>query len=463
MPLKIPFGLGEDGKSVPPEQAGRNQQYRCPRCREEVIYKEGPEVRAHFSHHGTDEGEDTCSYETVLHHVAKQRLRDQLDPFATSAERKKLTLLRECSFCGRHRARVYVDSDKYDSAVLERDAPSGYRPDVALSSGGKIVAGFEVLVSSEVEEKKHSELEIEYVELEARDILQSVFDGGGDEDGGSGVRVTRSNLPRPFCRSCRKSVAGARAVLKYHLHTEEVAEGYSLSIFNCERKNACGVPIPVYSWPGFGNERGSGPPRPRSKNVHCLYIQGKGTYRWVNACPKCHYTQSNSAVRQGAFGEENLLPQILAEARSCGILTPPLDPLVGFSKESPFQRENCHEHRAETRARTKCKGLDSTPRPPSRPGKAGQKIRQAKAITGRNFSFQARRLLSRIEEAEREHRGEEGSPSEATCWFSLRDDEYAAACELKEAGLIEFKSESKSTLDKEVTLAREVRLAQKPN
>ncbi len=65
--LKVPFGHDEEENIVYPVNAIKGVNYRCPSCKESLIFKSGAIKIHHFAH----KPNTICNQETITHICAK--------------------------------------------------------------------------------------------------------------------------------------------------------------------------------------------------------------------------------------------------------------------------------------------------------------------------------------------------------------------------------------------------------
>lgn len=169
--FKVPFGLNPDGTITQVAKAVRGLTYRCPQCLAPLTLRAGEIKAKHFSHRGGG----SCSYESVLHHAAKHKLREVVQAWLDGWGKVPVIVIpcegQRFNFCTSEIYRPLL-RDLVDAVRLEANI-GNFRPDVVLFLVDKAVLGLEVLVSHEVDEAKAEGSTHTWLELEAVAILES--------------------------------------------------------------------------------------------------------------------------------------------------------------------------------------------------------------------------------------------------------------------------------------------------
>jgi hypothetical protein len=169
--FKVPFGLDPDDAITQVAKAARGLTYRCPQCLAPLTLRAGEIKAKHFSHRGSG----SCSYESVLHHAAKHKLREVVQAWLNGWGKAPVIAIpcegQRFNFCISEIYRPLI-RDRVETVRIEAHV-GGYRPDVALFLGDKVVLGLEVLVSHEVDEAKAKGSTHKWLELDANDVLES--------------------------------------------------------------------------------------------------------------------------------------------------------------------------------------------------------------------------------------------------------------------------------------------------
>jgi len=171
--FKVPLGLSPEERIVHVSKALRGIAYRCPQCLTPLKLRGGVGKRTveHFAH----QAGGNCSYETVLHAAAKQKLREVVQDWLNGYSNPPTIVFpcqgRTWDLCT---SEVFspLKRNKVDKVILEAQV-GNYRPDVVLFFEGKAVLGLEVLVHHEVDEAKAAGSNHTWLELYAMDIFRS--------------------------------------------------------------------------------------------------------------------------------------------------------------------------------------------------------------------------------------------------------------------------------------------------
>jgi glutaredoxin len=161
--------------------------------------------------------------------------------------------------------------------------PEGYVVDVALMDDNQVVAAIEIRQTHAVDDKKHSELSVPYIEVEASEVMSStdVF------------KPLRHTL-RPFkCQHCADSWEALFSQLHEVSQKTQVPlpQGtyYRMAALNCWK---CRKVMLAFDWPGNSYNQKPRPPIP--KTIQYRYSKTAGGKYWANTCPHCK-------ALQGAF------------------------------------------------------------------------------------------------------------------------------------------------------------------
>jgi hypothetical protein len=180
--LKVPFAVDCQDKIFSPEQATKGVDYFCPNCNDPLIFRDGGLNVAHFAHKTSL----TCSNESITHKAAKMLIKQAvLDWKAGKGACPKV--VRVCSGCTKKISQRLPVS--IDDVILEYRLPEGFIVDVALMAKGEAVAAVEVKVTHAVDEWKHQQLSISYIEVNGHKIIANSLEWG----------VINSKLKSNFC------------------------------------------------------------------------------------------------------------------------------------------------------------------------------------------------------------------------------------------------------------------------
>ena len=279
--LKVPFAYLKDGTVVRPEDADRTADYFCPGCEEPLVYRSGARVRPHFAHRA---GGPCASYETILHHVAKNKLAERISQ-SIKGEAPRQVFKRECPMCGVRCVEQGVPAS-VASVRLETDEKSGYRPDLTLyDADSRTLCAVEVYVTSTVGGEKAEGMGLPWIEIRAEEIM------AGLERPDGLYEVHRDSLPQAACGRCASGVFSAyrEAVDVLRRWGLDWPPGpYQVSYGECWK---CDEEIPFFSWESLWSE--STPPEPRPRTVQYRYSRVTRSKYWANTCPKCRRIQGD--------------------------------------------------------------------------------------------------------------------------------------------------------------------------
>jgi len=289
--LEIPFAYDETGELVRPADGLDNKQYYCPACGEALILRRGKIKRPHFAHYGNS----PCARESILHSAAKAELQRRIQDWLDNKGDRPY-FKRDCILCLSKKVRQGIP-ETISGVDTERRLPSGHQPDVVLlrdeADLPTIVAGIEVVVTHEVDEQKAKELEVPWLEVEAKDILSNPLL----------MPVRRDNLDQSHCNGCRKDLPILRDKVDQLLNRWDIEwpqSHYTLGITECFR---CKKQIPVFAWEAemWSSEP---PPSPKPRTVKHRFSKEARDKYWTNTCPGCGVLQGDFYLHGpgGPFG-----------------------------------------------------------------------------------------------------------------------------------------------------------------
>lgn len=278
--LKIPFGVGEDGRIIPAEFAREGQQYYCPGCDERLILKEGEIRTKHFSHSPGS----ACSLETILHKAAKRMVFYAIRENASG--HASISILNCCHECGSEYD-VMLKPNTFTSAAVE-ESVGPYICDVVGHRGDDSSLAVEILVTHAVEPEKACGLSIPWVELSAESVISDPYRW----------KPTQSRLKSNYCPECRSTFKKIQKVADrwgidrslYSPIKNPLKTTYIAAIDTCFK---CKEEIPVFWWSGvpFCEEE---PPKPRPATIKFRRSKQFGGSYWANTCASCGMIQGDN-------------------------------------------------------------------------------------------------------------------------------------------------------------------------
>lgn len=209
--VRIPVARRRDGRLVAPVDAQLGPAYTCPECERAVGPRAGKEhgPRRHFFHLSKTV---VCALETDKHLLAKYVLaRVVLEWLAGRSARPEIVRI-GCLSC-RAPGPVQPLPDDIDAVDVEkRHAASGRRPDLLLSSGGRLRVAIEVVATHFVDEAKAAALgKLRWCEVLAEDVLADPLRW----------ELVTDHLNEWVCRQCARD---ARLSIDREQKTRERAE-----------------------------------------------------------------------------------------------------------------------------------------------------------------------------------------------------------------------------------------------
>lgn len=273
--LKVPLALDQKGSIISPKEADRGTVYYCPGCGERLVFRKCNEKKNHFSHKATD----ACSYETIIHQLAKRQIADEINAYIKSKAESPI-IERKCPLCKAVTEQLLPE--KITAASVEKKLKSGFITDVAIEVENSIVAAIEVKVSHAVSGDKKEKIGVPFIELDGESILES-------------PKRWKPLLDafRPFkCRECEEAISKFKEGLLNISKESGVLipkEYYRTTYVECWR---CNKPILVFSWPDLENER-QAPKEPRPKTIQYRFSKMAGSKYWANTCPYCKSIQGD--------------------------------------------------------------------------------------------------------------------------------------------------------------------------
>lgn len=273
--LKIPLALNDDGIAVDPINAKKEGRYYCPGCGDQLILKKGQKKKTHFSHKATD----NCSYETVIHKLAKRLITQAIDVFVNKNGASPV-IERKCPICNTIREQTLPI--RILEAIEEKRLDSGFIGDVVIFSDDSAIAVIEVKVSHAVPDKKAEKIGIPFIEVDGEAIVEN-------------PRQWKPIIDsfKPFrCKECSTAIARYKEAINSISNQTGIViptEYYRTAYTECWR---CCEPILIFAWPS--GEKGSivlKEPRPRT--IQYRYSKMVGNKYWTNTCPYCKSIQGD--------------------------------------------------------------------------------------------------------------------------------------------------------------------------
>ena len=164
--LKVPFALDSAKKLNSPDNSQKSEVYFCPGCHDKVTFRKGDINIAHFSHKNSL----TCTNESITHKAAKGIIQQSIRDWK-AGHKPKPKCQRVCKGC--HKKFNQLIPDRVDDALLEYRLPEGFIVDVALMSMGHPIGAIEVKVTHAVDEYKHENISVHYLEVDGYQVVES--------------------------------------------------------------------------------------------------------------------------------------------------------------------------------------------------------------------------------------------------------------------------------------------------
>jgi len=280
--ILISHALDPEGQLVTPEAAEKGLKYRCPECHDDLIFRKGEIKRPHFAHKDTD----TCTAETVAHKIAKLLVIDRITQWK-AGKAPAPQIARQCPYCGEEHLQAIPD--KVERAQEEVRMPEGYVVDVALMVDNQVVAAIEIRQTHAVDDKKHSELSVPYIEVEASEVMSST----------DILHPTRDKLRPLKCGHCKelldnhfKYISKVASWTGVALPQGTYYRTAAVGCWNCKKE------ILVFDWPGRDDNI---KPRlePIPKSIQYRFSKMAGDKYWANTCPYCKKIQGAFFLHTG--------------------------------------------------------------------------------------------------------------------------------------------------------------------
>lgn len=278
--LKVPYGLDDNEKLVPVNQAYKGEHYRCPQCKDSLIFRSGEHRAAHFAH----TPESHCSLESILHITAKGLVHEAIN--ANASGKASVYLDNHCKSCG-VTFKTELPPGTFTEAKLEVRL-GNFICDVVGYRGKNVALAVEVVNTHSVDNIKASGLKVYWVELKAEDIVQDPFTW----------IPTQARLKNSYCVDCKSHIKGVVSVCDHHsidrsLYTAIKDPKQAHYIADTETCFRCHQVTPVFWWHGvpFCEHE---PPLPRPKTIQYRYSKKYGGSYWANTCACCNALQGDN-------------------------------------------------------------------------------------------------------------------------------------------------------------------------
>lgn len=278
--LKVPYGLNNAGGLISAVNASSEDAYFCPCCAEHLIYRAGDVRVKHFSHPTGS----NCSYETIIHIIAKLLIEDVINSNAT--DQLIICISNKCQGCGLE----YNSSlpPKTFSSAKQEIRVLNYICDVVGYRGNEIALAVEILNTHKVDSKKASNLPVYWIELNAYDVINNPKQWN----------PTQSHLKSTFCRSCKDHIEHIKRVADkmnidrnlYSAIKNPISATYIAETEVCFK---CKEEVPVFWWQGVPFCEIE-PPNPKPKTIKYRYSKNYGGSYWANTCGKCSMIQGDN-------------------------------------------------------------------------------------------------------------------------------------------------------------------------
>jgi ssDNA-binding Zn-finger/Zn-ribbon topoisomerase 1 len=275
--LVVPFAIDEAGRLCRPATAERGKSYRCPACREPIVFRQGKIKVPHFAHKVSD----ACNQETIVHKTAKLLIQTVVQEWK-SGKSNSPAVQRACEICGTSVSQPLPE--KVDGAVLEYRLGDGSVADIALMVGDMAQAAVEVRVTHAVGEVKANRLPIPFIEVDGYDIIENA----------TAWKPTIDNFRPLTCERCKSAYSRFRARAKRVAKANNLelpTEYYRHGLHKCWK---CKHEIIVFGWPKDAMHDNSAPKtEPLPRTVQYRYSGTAGFKYWANTCPHCRSIQGD--------------------------------------------------------------------------------------------------------------------------------------------------------------------------
>ena len=200
------FSMGAINKSTDnyeyPKMANKKNNYKCPSCQRDVIFRNGKIKQPHFAHKRTN---NPCYYydkpnETQIHKDAKMLMKSLLD------NKKNIYFLRSCKHCRNGDINTIdlfeiteKDYNINSKAVIEykfNHNDSNRSADVAFIEDDKIKNIFEICYKNKTKEENRPE---PWVEINAKNLILNINSGEIIDDEGD---ITIECIREYKCDEC---------------------------------------------------------------------------------------------------------------------------------------------------------------------------------------------------------------------------------------------------------------------
>lgn len=188
--VKTEYAKATNGEvvHVSSQLASKTENFTCVHCCGVLFYRSGS-YTPHFVHKNLE----NCSNETIIHFVAKTKLKEIYN------KKAQLPINYSCDMCGKNMERSVYDFINRGVAENEIQHITGIRPDVSINDGKEFIGCLEVKVTHFVDNSKREILNRHpWLEVDGQTLLKWSLSGGKLEWIGGSIIDGLDKL----CQSC---------------------------------------------------------------------------------------------------------------------------------------------------------------------------------------------------------------------------------------------------------------------
>ncbi|AEV28682.1 competence protein [Sphaerochaeta pleomorpha str. Grapes] len=268
--LLIKWALDRNNLIKTPDTAERGEHYRCPLCKESVIFRKGKIRVPHFAHKKNVQ----CTLERIRKIVAQYKMVEVFSDWKNSTGEKP-QFLRRCGICQKWSFQNL--SDKVDAIDSDFPLSDGASADLVLKSKDIPVALIFIDFNPNPSKLKNLPINLPYIVVDPNEIVKNPYIWQPIND----------HFNKNICTSCIKT----KSILAKQTYGIELKKNnFQFRTIRCWN---CNHTILVFLWPIRQKEGLAASQNciSRPSTLVEKYSDFTGSSYLANTCPHCHSVQ----------------------------------------------------------------------------------------------------------------------------------------------------------------------------